>query len=600
MEWDKVLVESGLWLLKAYVITAAISLAAAWCVIRFTRWGRQFWHLTSEYFSPRRSWRPLAGVALILLLTLGAVRLDVLFSYWYNTMYTALQELNESAFWTAMLLFALLAAVHVARSLFDFYVQQAFIIHWRTWLNETLLKRWMEDQAYYRSQPLSHLADNPDQRIQQDITAFAQDSMTLAVGVINAVVSTIAFTLILWSLSGPMNVLGVEIPRGMVFLVFIYVFLATLLAIRIGRPLIRLNFLNEKFNADYRYALVRVREYAESIAFYRGERVEGGALRRWFAQVIANAWDIIYRSLKFLGFNFIVTQTAVVFPFIIQAARFFSKQISLGDLIQTAQAFGRLQDNLSFFRNAYDNFATYRATLDRLTGFNEVIDAAHELSLPPAREDGERLALQGVSLRTPDGRLLLKDLDLEVHPDKPLLIRGPSGAGKTTLLRMIAGIWPYGEGEVVRPTDSALFLAQKPYLPLGSLRDALHYPNPVPAETDEASRARERDVLRKVQLGHLEEALDKVENWGRILSLGEQQRLAFGRLLLARPSAAFLDEATSAMDEGLEDAMYRLVREELPDTRLVSVGHRSTLQRHHGEQLTLAGTGGGWTLAPIG
>src|SRR5690606_16464186 len=265
MEWDKVLVESGLWLLKAYVITAAISLAAAWCVIRFTRWGRQFWHLTSEYFSPRRSWRPLAGVALILLLTLGAVRLDVLFSYWYNTMYTALQELNESAFWTAMLLFALLAAVHVARSLFDFYVQQAFIIHWRTWLNETLLKRWMEDQAYYRSQPLSHLADNPDQRIQQDITAFAQDSMTLAVGVINAVVSTIAFTLILWSLSGPMNVLGVEVPRGMVFLVFIYVFLATLLAIRIGRPLIRLNFLNEKFNAVYRYALVRVRVYAVSI-----------------------------------------------------------------------------------------------------------------------------------------------------------------------------------------------------------------------------------------------------------------------------------------------------------------------------------------------
>jgi len=600
MDWSKVLIESGLWLLKAYVITLVASVAAAWCVIRFTRWGHQFWQLSKDYFSPRRSWRPVAGLALILLLTLSAVRLDVLFSNWYNTMYTALQEMNETGFWLAMLLFALLAAVHVVRSLFDFYVQQAFVIHWRTWLNETLLTRWMDRQAYYRGQPLSHLADNPDQRIQQDITNFAQESITLAVGVINAVVSTIAFTLILWTLSGPMTMLGVEIPRGMVFLVFIYVFLATLLAIRIGRPLIRLNFLNEKFNADYRYALVRVREYAESIAFYRGERVEGGALRRWFAQVIANAWAIVYRSLKFLGFNFIVTQTAVVFPFIIQAARFFSKQISLGDLIQTAQAFGRLQDNLSFFRNAYDSFANYRATLERLTGFNDVIDAAHALSLPPAREDGDRLALQGVTLRTPDGRLLLKDLDLEVAPARPLLIRGPSGSGKTTLLRMIAGIWPYGEGEIVRPAESALFLAQKPYLPLGSLRDALHYPNPAPAQADAQTRARDREVLRQVQLGHLEERLDDVEDWGRILSLGEQQRLAFGRLLLARPSAAFLDEATSAMDEGLEDAMYRLVREQLPDTRLVSVGHRSTLQRHHGEQLVLAGGAeGGWSLAPI-
>ncbi|HUH40458.1 MAG TPA: ABC transporter ATP-binding protein/permease, partial [Castellaniella sp.] len=567
---------------------------------RFTRWGGQFWQLSKGYFSPRRSWRPLAGVALILLLTLGAVRLDVLFSNWYNTMYTALQDLNESRFWFAMVLFALLAAVHVVRSLFDFYVQQAFIIHWRTWLNETLLTRWMDGQAYYRGQPLSHLADNPDQRIQQDITTFAQDSMILAVGVVNAIVSTIAFTVILWTLSGPMTVLGVEIPRAMVFLVFIYVFLATLLAIRIGKPLIRLNFLNEKFNADYRYALVRVREYAESIAFYRGERVEGGALRRWFAQVIANAWAIIYRSLKFLGFNFVVTQTAVVFPFIIQAARFFSKQISLGDLIQTAQAFGRLQDNLSFFRNAYDNFATYRATLDRLTGFNEVIDAAHDLSLPPAREDGDRLALKDISLRTPTGRLLLKDLDLEVEAGRPLLIRGPSGAGKTTLLRMIAGIWPYGEGEVTRPAESSLFLAQKPYLPLGSLRDALHYPNPVPPQPDHATVAEDREVLRQVQLGHLEDRLDDVDDWGRILSLGEQQRLAFGRLLLARPSAAFLDEATSAMDEGLEDAMYRLVHEQLPGMRLVSVGHRSTLQRHHGVVLTLAGgTEGGWALSSL-
>ncbi|MFA7475766.1 MAG: SbmA/BacA-like family transporter, partial [Castellaniella sp.] len=303
MQWQDVLIESGLWLAKAYALTLLIGAAVAWGLTRFTRWGRQFRRLSAGYFSLRRSWKPLAGVALILLLTLAAVRLDVLFSNWYNTMYSALQALDEPGFWAAMLLFSLLAAVHVIRSLFDFYVQQAFVVHWREWLNEQLLGRWMQRQAYYRSQSLSHLADNPDQRIQQDITNFAQSSMTLAVGLINALVSTIAFTVILWNLSGPMTVLGHEIPRAMVFLVFIYVFLATLLAIWIGKPLIRLNFLNEKLNADYRYALVRVREYAESIAFYRGERVEGRTLRHWFTQVIGNAWDIIYRSLKFLGFN---------------------------------------------------------------------------------------------------------------------------------------------------------------------------------------------------------------------------------------------------------------------------------------------------------
>ena len=433
MQWQDALIESGLWLAKAYVLTLVFGAAVIWGLTRFTRWGRQFRRLSAGYFSPRRSWRPLAGVALILLLTLAAVRLDVLFSNWYNTMYSALQALDAPGFWAAMLLFSILAAVHVIRSLFDFYVQQAFVVHWREWLNERLLSRWMQDQAYYRSQSLSHLADNPDQRIQQDITNFAQTSMTLAVGLINALVSTIAFTVILWNLSGPMTVLGHDIPRAMVFLVFIYVFLATLLAIWIGKPLIRLNFLNEKLNADYRYALVRVREYAESIAFYRGERVEGRTLRHGFAQVIGNAWDIIHRSLKFLGFNFVVTQAAVVFPFILQATRFFSKQISLGDLIQTAQAFGRLQDNLSFFRNIYDSFATYRATLERLAEFEDTIETARAMELPRAHQDGSRLALLGVTVKRPDGHALIRDLNLEVGAGQPLLVRGPSGSGQNHL-----------------------------------------------------------------------------------------------------------------------------------------------------------------------
>ncbi len=595
MQWQETLIESSLWLAKAYVLTLLLGAIGVFCLARFTRWGRQFWQLSAPYFSLRRSIKPLAGVALILFLTLFAVRVDVLFSNWYNTMYSALQDLNEAAFWAAMLLFAVLASVHVVRSLADYYIQQSFIVHWRVWLNEYMLKRWLQQQAYYRSQSLSHLADNPDQRIQQDITSFAEMSMSLAVGLINAIVSTIAFTLILWGLSGPMTVLGYEIPRAMVFLVFIYVFLATILAIWIGKPLIKLNFLNEKLNADYRYALVRIREYAESIAFYRGEQVEGRSLRAWFANVIGNVWDIIYRSLKFLGFNFIVTQTAVVFPFIIQATRFFSKQISLGDLIQTAQAFGRLQDNLSYFRNVYDTFANYRAILDRLTGFDDVVDQARKTPLPATRQDGKRLALQNVSVSRPDGKVLLKDLNLEVAKGQSLLVRGPSGSGKTTLLRTIAGIWPHSSGEIIRPMDTALFLAQKPYLPLGTLRLALHYPNPVDTHNSDQDVA----ILQLVQLGHLDKFLDVTDDWSRILSLGEQQRLAFGRLLLARPDAAFLDEATSAMDEGLEDAMYRLMRAQLPDARIISVGHRSTLRRHHNVELILAGSDGAWQLADL-
>ncbi|GAB2905229.1 ABC transporter ATP-binding protein/permease [Paralcaligenes sp. KSB-10] len=637
MNWNHELLESGLWILKAYAITVVLAGLAIWALVRFTIWGRQFWTLAKGYFSPKRSWQPLIALAFILFLTLCGVRLDVLFSSWYNNMYTALQKLDETEFWFAMWLFAVLATTHVIRSLIDFYVEQAFTIHWRVWLNEQMLSRWLDHQAYYRTQYLDKPTDNPDQRIQQDVNSFVSTSLTLSMGVVNALVSTFAFTLILWNLSGPLSVMGLDIPRGMVFLVFLYVLVATVFAIRIGRPLISLNFLNERFNADYRYALVRLREYAESVAFYAGEKVEGALLRNRFAQVIANSWAIVYRSLKFLGFNFSITQAAVVFPFIIQAQRFFTKKISLGDLIQTAQAFGRLQDNLSFFRNAYDSFAAYRATLDRLTGFTTAIRHSYELPTPQVQAQGKRVALDHLTVLTPSRQLLINRLSLEVQPGAPLLIRGASGSGKTTLLRSIAGLWPYCEGGIIRPESGALFLSQKPYLPLGSLREALYYPSQLPGaagtsiiaspqrqqeaamtssrggsanldtllvssdslletQPSNLSDGQAQEVLKQVQLGHLIDKLDEVADWGRILSLGEQQRLAFGRMLLARPDAAFLDEASSALDEGLEESMYRLTREHLPDMILLSVGHRSTLVAHHSRQLIIKG-GGAWELS---
>lgn len=595
MDWKNTLLESALWVAQAYVLTLVLGSLTVLALAKYTHWGRQFAQLTRHYFSPRRSWRPLLTLAFILFLTLCGVRLEVLFSNWYNTMYTALQKLDAGGFWLAMALFGVLATVHVGRSLLDFYVQQAFGIRWRTWLNTRLLDNWMQKQTYYRSQHLENSVDNPDQRIQQDITTFVDMSLSLSMGVINALVSTFAFTLILWSLSDAITVAGIEIPRGMVFLVFAYVIIATVFAIKIGRPLIMLNFLNERFNADYRYALVRMREYAESIAFYAGEKVERSLLESRFANVINNAWNIVYRSLKFLGFNFAVSQAAVVFPFIIQAQRFFSQQITLGDLMQTSQAFGRLQDNLSFFRNAYDNFATYRATLHRLSGFMQAVSDADQLPKPTVNAaEQNQLQLDKLNVRNPAGALLIKDLDLLLNAGDSLLIRGPSGSGKTTLLRAVAGLWPYCDGVITRPENSTLFLSQKPYLPLGSLRQALLYPQQPDAGINDAQV---KQALQDVQLGHLGARLDETADWSRILSLGEQQRLAFGRLLLAKPSVAFLDEATSAMDEGLEDAMYRLARRTLPQAIIVSVGHRSTLFSHHEKQLALAGNGeGAWSL----
>jgi putative ATP-binding cassette transporter len=593
MDWSKELMASCLWLAKAYVITALLFIAAGFLLTRTTLWGKQFWALCGDFFSPRRSLKSLGVIALILLLTLASVRVDVLFSFWYNGMYTALQQLNEKVFWLQMRVFAALATVHVLRILLNYFISQCLIIHWRSWLNERLLGLWLDNQAYYRTQHLDQPVDNPDQRMQQDIASLVGTTLELTTGTIDALVSIFAYTMILWGLSGVCSLFGLQIPHGMVFILFAYVLLATVFAFKIGRPLILLSYLSEQLNADYRYALVRVREYAENIALYCGEKVEGALMRSRFGNIISNIWSIVFRSLKFQGFNLIVSQTAMVFPFIIQAKRFFSKQITLGDMVQTAQAFGTLHNNLSFFRNAYDNFASYRAVLNRLSGFVDGIHQANALPHPQVLQQGQRVALEVLSVRRPDGTLLLDKASLEIRAQAPLLIKGCSGVGKTTLLRAMAGLWPYCEGTVVRPAEHVIFLSQKPYLPLGTLRDALYYPDAPPEHADNLAL----QVLSDIQLGHLIEKLDQQADWGHILSLGEQQRLAFGRLLLSRPQAAFLDEATSAMDETMENALYSLLRTHLPDTVLISVGHRHSLLAHHPQQLELLGEGR-WRLTP--
>jgi vitamin B12/bleomycin/antimicrobial peptide transport system ATP-binding/permease protein len=592
IDWSREWLTSLLWIARVFLFVLVGFVLVGWFLIRRTRWGRQFWRLSGMYFIPRGrtwlSWRPILTVALLLLLTVAAVRLDVVLSYQGNGMFTAMQELDAPAFWRFILIFGILATINVVLVLITYYIGQAQIIHWRLWLNQRMIGDWMSGAAYHRGRFVTTAVDNPDQRIQQDITSYTSDSQSLALGAVSSVVTLVSFTIILWSLSGPLTVFGLQIPRAMVFLAYLYVIIATVFAIRIGRPLIRLNFLNELLTASYRYALVRIRDNSENIAFYRGEQVENAGLMARFAAVIANTWAIVFRSIKFQGFNLVISQIAVVFPIVIQARRFFSQEITLGDVTQTATAFGQVEGALSFFRLAYDDFASYRASLNRLTGLLDANEEARALPAPVIEEREAGLGIRDLDVGLPDGRSILTDLDLDIAGGQSLVVKGPSGSGKTTLLRTLAGLWPYVEGTISRPgLEHVLFCAQQPYLPLGSLRTALAYPAPAESLADDVAV----QTLRSIQLGQLAERLDLEADWSKTLSPGEQQRLAFGRILIARPSLVFLDETTSALDEGMEHALYERVREQLPDCTLISVGHGGTLDRMHTNELTLVGDG---------
>ncbi|WP_305091560.1 ABC transporter ATP-binding protein/permease [Prescottella sp. R16] len=609
IDWNHELVTSLLWTARAFAIAAVCLVVAAVLLTRWTRWGRQFRTISGAFFTGRDSLRTWALVAAMLLLTVTGVRLTILLSYQGNEMYTALQyaaqafsggdadalDAATSTFWRSILVFAVLATIHVVRSLLDYYVGQAFVIRWRLWLTDRMATDWLDGRAYYRNRFVGKGIDNPDQRIETDVTTMTTVSQSLSMGMVTAVTSLVAFTKILWDLSGPMTLLGVTVPRTMVVLVYVYILIATVIAFWIGHPLIRLNFLNERLTANFRYALVRLRDRAESVAFYRGETVERTGLLGRFAAVIGNAWRIVYRTLKFNGFNLGVSQIAVVFPIVLQAPRFFAGTITLGDITQSAAAFGQVSDSLSFFRQSYDVFAGYRASLVRLDGLIGADEKARALPAVRTEHVDDAVELASVQVDLPDGRPLVTDLDLRLTPGDALLVSGPSGSGKTTLLRTLAQMWPYADGTVRRPTGTdALFLSQFPYLPLGDLRDAVAYPGRAADVGDD----RIRDVLGRVALGHLVDRLSEQEDWASILSPGEQQRVAFARIVLLRPQVAFLDEATSAVDEGLEYQLYSLIREEVPTCMLVSVSHRSTVDRHHTRRLELLG-GGAWRLSTV-
>jgi putative ATP-binding cassette transporter len=600
LDWKHEWSASLIWSATSFVITVAAFTVVVWLLARFTRWGGQFWRIAVPYFRPDRSWgswRPLLTLLVMLWLAVLGVRLDVLISYSMNGFYTALQELNSTAFGYFLAVFGVLATIYVLRTMVEYLVDQTFIIQWRTWLNDHMVGDWLDGRAYHRGQFVTAPVDNPDQRIQEDITSFVTNSQLLWMGAVRAAVSLISFTPILWSLSGPLSLFGHTISRAMVFLVYIYVIVASVVAFRIGRPLIRLNFLNEGLGASFRYALVRLRDHSENVAFYHGEGLERATLATRFAAIITNRWAIVFRGLKLEGFNLVVSQIAVVFPLVIQAPRFFRRAITLGDVQQSAVAFLKVHDALSFFRDSYDSFATYRATLTRLTGLLEANGQTRALPSVSVVDRPEGLAIEDLTVCRPDGRPLIEGLSLHLSPGQALLVTGPSGSGKTTLLRGLADLWPYAQGTVRRPTAGrALFLSQQPYVPLGSLRTALTYPQSPHLVGDEYVRK----VLRMVQLGHLEDRIEDELDWSRILSPGEQQRLGFARILINRPRLVFLDEATSALDEGLEHALYTVIRTDLPECMLVSVGHRSTLSALHTHYLELLGEGRWDAMVPTG
>ncbi len=624
IDWSNEVVASLWWVFKAWTASAAGVLVTGALLARFTTWGRQFWEVTGDFFKGRASIPVWGRLSMLLMLVMVAVRISILLSYYSNDLYSSLQVAFEGAasgnprvrdsgihgFWVAIGIFAIISVIYIARAMVDQYLMQRFIIRWRVWLTQRLMSDWLGDRAYYRGQFIDRPIDNPDQRIQQDIDAFTALSggmtnvpsngtaRTLLFGAVQSVVSVLSFAVILWNLSTPITVLGLSIPRALFWIVIAYVVIASVIAFGIGRPLIRLSFRNEKLNAVFRYALVRLRDAGEAVGFYRGERAETVELNVRFADVIRNYRAYVRRSVIFTGFNVGVSQPVGLLPFLVQAPRLFAGTIKLGAVMQATQAFGTVQDSLSFFRNAYDLFASYRASILRLHGLVEANKKTRQLpelhTLPTA--DGS-VELDKVEVRTPNGLQLIEPVNLRLDPGASMVIVGRSGSGKTTLLRSLAQLWPFTSGTLRRPAGDVetMFLSQLPYVPLGNLRAVVSYP----AAAGDIPDNRLTETLTKVALAHLHGRLDEVQDWAKVLSPGEQQRVAFARILLTKPRAVFLDEATSALDAGLEYALYQLLRTELPDTIVVSVSHRNTVEPHHEQQLALLGEGA-WRVGKVG
>jgi putative ATP-binding cassette transporter len=557
---------------------------------------REAWRLAKPYFvseDKKWAWGLLVAVTA---LNLFSVFLNVRFNFWRNDFYNALQDYDQPAFWKQLAIFTGLALIWIVTVVYQTYLQQMLQIRWRRWLTRQYLGHWLEAKTYYRLPLEGNVTDNPDQRIQDDLERFTRVSLSLTVGqtgVLNSVVTLFSFLAILWGLSGSLTVplggsVSITIPGYLFWLALVYAVFGTWGTFKIGRPLVPLNFAQQRYEADFRFSLVRLRENTEAVALYGGEERERNIFRERFNRVVDNFRAIMKRIKLINWWASFYAQFAVVFPYIAVAPRYFATHMPLGQLQQTAEAFGQVQNALSFIVNSYTDIAEWQSVVQRLGGFEQRMKAvaAESQGRQPidVERQGDGLAVTQLDLDLPDGRALLRHVDLAARQGEAVLVTGPTGSGKSTLLRAIAGIWPYGKGAIRMAAGKLFFLPQKPYVPLGTLREALIYPQ----ATTDLPDSRLAEAMNTVGLTAFVPRLDEEDNWGQRLSLGEQQRLAFARVLLQQPDLLFLDEATSALDEASEARFYQMLRDAAWRPTLVSVGHRSTLAAFHDQQRDIA------------
>lgn len=546
---------------------------------------RAAWAIARPYWFSEDRWpaRGLLGVIVVMNLTLVGV--SVMINHWNARFYDALQNKDQAAFLHEIMVFCGLAAAYILIAVYQVYLTQMLQIRWRRWLTEHYLANWLAARAYYRLELAQGGADNPDQRIADDIRLFVADSLTLSLGLMRELVTLFSFLGILWGLSGGLvlPVLGVEIPGYMVWVALLYAVGGTWLTHKIGRPLITLNFNQQRFEADFRFGLIRLRENAEGVALYHGERGETQELRGRFGALMTNWWGIMSRQKKLSFFTIGYAQVANIFPFVVAAPRYFAGDIQLGGLMQTASAFGSVQGALSWIIDVYARLAEWTATINRLTSLQSAIAASPSdaISFRPAPD--QRLMINDLTVRLPDGRALVAHADIEIKAGDRVLIMGPSGCGKSTLFRAMAGIWPFATGQIAQPSGSVLYLPQRPYLPLGDLRQVVSYPSPAGSFPDTLLQ----EALNAVDLAPLGRDLDLNDQWARRLSPGEQQRLAFARILLQKPDWLFLDEATAALNPEKEAALYQLITHRLPGITIISIGHRAELIGLHSRCLII-------------
>ena len=549
---------------------------------------RQFfkdvWYLTKSYWQSEEKKKAFWLLTCIIALTLGIVFMLVQLNTWNNSFYSALQNYDAEKISSELIHFSWLAAIYIILAVYSYYLQQTLILHWRRWLTTRFIDIWLQNKTYYNLQMFGKDTDNPDQRISEDVRQFVEMTLGFAIGILKSLCTFISFVFILYQLSGPLSFSFMgktwTIHGYMLWASLLYSILGTYITHVVGRKLVKLNFIQQRYEADFRFSMIRLRESAESVAFYRGEAQEGRVFKNRFKLLLDNFWQLVNKQKQLVFLNSGYSQIAIIFPFVVAMNRYLSKDVSLGGLMQVASAFGRVQDSLSYFVDMYSSIAQWQAVVMRLTYFGRHM---HEVSQQAEQFHVERFAtseavsVEQMQVNLPDDTALLQDINFTLQPGRNVLIKGVSGSGKSTLLRALAGIWPFVTGKINLPkTEELMFIPQKPYIPLGTLREALLYPGKKPLSDEELLY-----LLDLCQIGYLRDKLDLVADWSHVLSVGEQQRLAFVRAHIQEPKWLFLDEATSALDEDTEAAMYALLAERLTQTTLVSIGHRSTLNKYH-------------------